>query len=301
MPQMSVEAALLVGIELVHRGRHDEARALFAAVQDVQPQSVQAQIGEAWLEGKSGNRAAAVAAFEKILSTPSAWASVPRVLSDPTSPRWYDARLETLFGSAYPPVSDISDHLPTLFAETVAARPRLVVELGTRGGESTRSLIAAAQHVGARMLSIDINPCDLSNLPPDARALVTFIQSDDVAFGRDRFRPWAESQGLAPEIDVLFLDTSHVYDHTRDELAVWLPLLARNGVAMFHDTAMSEAYLRNDLSIGLGWNNDRGVIRAIEEYLGTTLDERQAFAGVIGGWLVRHDPRCSGFTILRQV
>src|SRR5476651_2065618 len=45
--------------------------------------------------------------------------------------RWADAR------------SDIHDHLGAIFAETVRSRPKLIVELGTRGGLSTRALLAA--------------------------------------------------------------------------------------------------------------------------------------------------------------
>src|SRR5579872_7286938 len=52
--------------------------------------------------------------------------------------------------------ADIHDHLGALFAETVAARPRLIVELGTRGGISTRALLAAAEVSDAHLLSVDI-------------------------------------------------------------------------------------------------------------------------------------------------
>ena len=41
--------------------------------------------------------------------------------------------------------SDISDHLATIFSEAVAAKPRLIVELGVRGGESRYALERAAR------------------------------------------------------------------------------------------------------------------------------------------------------------
>src|SRR5438270_1418231 len=73
--------------------------------------------------------------------------------------RFHDDHLIRAFGSDQPPLSDISDHLPTIFSEIVAACPHLIVELGTRGGESTKTILAAAKHSNATVLSIDINDC----------------------------------------------------------------------------------------------------------------------------------------------
>src|ERR1700733_9286754 len=61
--------------------------------------------------------------------------------------------------------ADIRDHLGTLFAETVAASPRLIVELGTRGGVSTRALLAAAEVADAHLVSVDIVDCPLTDIP----------------------------------------------------------------------------------------------------------------------------------------
>src|SRR5258708_5830513 len=53
--------------------------------------------------------------------------------------------------------TDISDHLPSLFAETVNARPELIVELGVRGGDSTFVLERAARFCNAHLISVDID------------------------------------------------------------------------------------------------------------------------------------------------
>jgi hypothetical protein len=42
----------------------------------------------------------------------------------------------------------------------------------------------------------------------------------------------------------------------------------------------------------LGWNNRRGVIRAIEEEFGRAWDEESQFVDVAAGFLVRHPPWC---------
>jgi cephalosporin hydroxylase len=197
--------------------------------------------------------------------------------------------------------SDISDHLSTLFFFAVDTKPRLIVELGTRGGESTRVLLSAAAVAGATMLSVDIDDCAGLDLPHRERW--HFVKGDDVAFGRDGFAKWCAGMTIEPRVDVLFIDTSHLYEHTKQEIAVWAPLLSANGVMIFHDTNMREGiYARLDHSIVTsGWNNDRGVIRAVEELLGKRYDENRFFTDVANGFLVLHHPNCSGLTVLKKL
>ena len=51
--------------------------------------------------------------------------------------------------------SDVSDHLSRLYSEAMLIRPKLIVELGTRGGESTLALLVAAQRSEAVLVSVD--------------------------------------------------------------------------------------------------------------------------------------------------
>ena len=41
---------------------------------------------------------------------------------------------------------------------------------------------------------------------------------------------------LPPEVDVLFIDTSHEYQHTLDELDAYVPRVVKGGVVLLHDT-----------------------------------------------------------------
>src|SRR5215471_14832452 len=93
---------------------------------------------------------------------------------------------ETLGPLATTP-SDIRDHIGTIFCEAIASRPRLLVELGTRGGVSTRTLLAAAEIVDAHVLSIDINDCSDVNLPDALRKRWTFVRADDLVFAGQPF------------------------------------------------------------------------------------------------------------------
>lgn len=51
----------------------------------------------------------------------------------------------------------------------------------------------------------------------------------------------------------------------------------------------------------VGYNNQRGVIAALEVFFGTTFNERRNFVDVVNGWLIRHYASCSGLTILKKL
>ena len=71
-------------------------------------------------------------------------------------------------------------------------------------------------------------------------------------------------------------------------------------MVFFHDTNLRRFFRRRDHTIGRGWNNSRGVIRALETRLGAGFDERRPFRGALESWQVIHDPVCNGLTILTR-
>jgi predicted O-methyltransferase YrrM len=195
--------------------------------------------------------------------------------------------------------SDIRDHLNTLFFLAASVRPKLIVELGTRGGESTRALLSAAALSDATLLSVDIADCGGLDLP--YREHWRFKKADDIKFGLDGFKPWCAQEGLEPSINVLFIDTSHQYEHTKDEIRVWSPYLSEDGLMMFHDSnTRNGVFARADGSFGYSDNRGRGVIQAIEEFLGQRYDENAYFTDCVNGFLVLHSPHCNGLTVLKK-
>ncbi len=192
--------------------------------------------------------------------------------------------------------TDISDHLRTLFIESLKSSPRLIVELGVRGGESTFVFERVAKLTGARLVSVDIEEC----ISASSFEGWTFVQQDDVGFGLD-FPDWCKRNGLEPEIDVLFIDTSHLYDHTVQEIEIWFPHLSEHGKVLFHDTNMRLLGRRLDGTLVRGWDNQRGVIRAIEGYLGVSLPERKNFDTVVSGWWIKHHAHSNGLTIMEKL
>lgn len=192
--------------------------------------------------------------------------------------------------------SDISDHLVTMFAEALSVRPRLIVELGVRGGESTFVFERVARLCGASLVSCDVDDCSVVSAYPGWH----FVQSDDIEFAA-RFPEWCHARGIVPSIDLLFIDTSHRFDQTVAEIDAWFPLLAERSKAIFHDSNLRPLYVRKDGSIGFGMDCDRGVIRALERFLGRPYNERRDFMDARRGWLIRHSAHCCGLAILERL
>lgn len=123
-------------------------------------------------------------------------------------------------------VTDINHHLVTLYMLTVELGLRSVLELGVRTGESTIALLLAARDIGGRVTSIDIADSPQAASEVNSLGLAPywhFIKGDDLVVS------WN-----AP-IDLLFIDTSHTYQHTLQELAKFEPFVRVGGVLVLHD------------------------------------------------------------------
>lgn len=192
--------------------------------------------------------------------------------------------------------TDISDHLPTLFREAMEMSPRLIVELGVRGGESTFVFERVARLCESHLVSVDIDDCLRASPYKDW----VFVQKDDTVFAGE-FREFCRERGLPEKIDVLFIDTSHLYEHTVEEIRLWFPHLAERCKVLFHDTNLRLVGHRKNGQLLRGMDSQRSVIRAIEEYLGCTLQEEQDFNRVCGDWSVSHFANCNGLTILKRL
>lgn len=126
--------------------------------------------------------------------------------------------------------SDIHEHLPVLHDMTVAAEARVVVELGVRSGNSTAALLAAVEKTGGHLWSVDVA------IPSWPQAFYKSLHST-LIIGDD-----LKVAGQIPteEIDVLFIDTSHHYEHTMAELNLYGP---RAELILLHDTELEEPYM----------------------------------------------------------
>jgi cephalosporin hydroxylase len=132
------------------------------------------------------------------------------------------ADLEALYRQRCETPSDIYLHLPRLVAIVEELDARHVIELGTRTGVSTVAFLHALERTGGRLTSVDLEPKpDIGDWPH-----WTHIQGDDL-------NPAVVST-LDPA-DVVFIDTSHTYEHTARELRVYRHLAK---VIVCHDTRL---------------------------------------------------------------
>ncbi len=192
--------------------------------------------------------------------------------------------------------TDINDHLETLFVESIEIRPELIVELGVRGGESTFVFERVARLFESPLVSVDVEDCsNASNYEH-----WYFVQQDDVTFAGE-FQNWCKEHELPDQIDILFIDTNHKYEHSRNEFEKWFPHLSKHAKVFLHDTNLTRFFKRKDGSLGMGWDNNRGVIRALEEFFETEFEESESFVELQDGWCIKHNPYCNGFTILQRI
>jgi predicted O-methyltransferase YrrM len=72
--------------------------------------------------------------------------------------------------------SEISDHLVTLFTESLSVKPRLIVELGVENGRSTLVFERVARLFNSKLISVDIQDCSGASSYKDW----IFVQKDDI-------------------------------------------------------------------------------------------------------------------------
>ena len=121
--------------------------------------------------------------------------------------------------------SDIYLHLPRFVEMVDELKAKHVIELGTRTGVSTIAWLHALEGTGGRLTSVDID-----ERPPIGEwPHWEFIQGDDTD-------PEVITR-LAPA-DIVFLDTSHLYEHTVVELRLYRWLVKPGGLIVCHDTEL---------------------------------------------------------------
>jgi predicted O-methyltransferase YrrM len=197
--------------------------------------------------------------------------------------------------------SDISEHLTTLYGICLAKMPSSILELGTRGGESTRVLAAFCEKFQRVGKSIDL----VSQPEWLSTKKWKHFAGDDITIGKVLTieKRWPDGE-IFDSLDLIFLDSSHEYEHTLEELKIYWPLISSEGVLILHDTNLTEKITRKlSGNANTGWNNEEGVSRAIQDYFGISLqwnelqslngkNEKNQFRGLV------HFPWNNGLTCI---
>lgn len=123
--------------------------------------------------------------------------------------------------------SDIHAHLGYMRDLVVELGALVVIELGVRAANSTVAWLAGLEATGGYLWSVDVAAA-MTAIDHDRW---TFVQGDDM-------HP-AVMADLPPKADILFIDTSHQYQHTLAELRLYGPLVRAGGRIVLHDTELA--------------------------------------------------------------
>lgn len=169
--------------------------------------------------------------------------------------------------------SDINEHLPTL--RRYASEVSSVAEMGIRGVVSSWALAAgllgSSSGRGPKaMTCLDIDPVDgTPRWQAFARAVGASLRLDFV-------RGDSASTRLTDPVDLLFIDTFHIYGHLRRELDLHAPSVRK--YIILHDTtvdAVRGEALRMGMDLervraatGYSWEDlTHGLVRAVAEFV----------------------------------
>lgn len=182
--------------------------------------------------------------------------------------------------------SDISNHIPALFCHCVSVNPEVIVEAGIRWGDgSTIALRVAKEVTNAFLIGIDINDCSqfyrtMSN--------ACFLHMNDL----DLPAHFNNIPLKKKSIDFAFIDTTHFYDHTMKELALFESMLSEQGILALHDT--------NPVP-----TDPHGVRDALRDYFNLTFDVNKYHVQIIEKnnyyWKFVHYPFCNGMSIIQRL
>lgn len=164
--------------------------------------------------------------------------------------------------------SDIWLHLPKMVELVHQLNASHVIELGSRTGVSTIAWLHALTGTQGRLTSVDIDTRpDIGEHPH-----WTFVQGDDLD-------PMVLA-GLDPA-DIVFLDTSHLWEQTRRELDAYRWLVKPGGVMCGHDSELAwpEGAQSGDPRFP--------VKRAVKEFVTANGLEWMNFPECWGFWIVK--------------
>jgi MMP 1-O-methyltransferase len=139
--------------------------------------------------------------------------------------------------------SDINEHLELLYQMVAKTGAQRIVELGTRGGNSTCALVIGAAETKGRVVSVDHGRgSEYPGEPPTWNQLAETTTLITDKLGLEDFWQLVVKDDLRfasqykNEIDLLFIDTGHSYEQTKKELQAWGRKVVNGGFIAIHDT-----------------------------------------------------------------
>ncbi|MDB4314577.1 class I SAM-dependent methyltransferase [bacterium] len=151
---------------------------------------------------------------------------------------------------------DSDRHLMTIFSIALATRGKNYIELGVRGGTTTKPLLEAAKINGGNLFSVDIDAGPNIKDPN-----WHFNQVDAIEY----LKMWRESGKPAP--DFVYVDDWHSYDHVKKELEILDDIVTPNTVILLHDLMYGNTapHYHSDMTMRDGQWANGGPYRAVAE------------------------------------
>lgn len=154
---------------------------------------------------------------------------------------------------------DSDKHLLTLLGIALGSGAKTIIELGVRNGDTTLPLLNAAKINGGTVHSVDIEKTKFRPTP-DLLPNWKFYEKDAIAF----LEGWDSDK----DIDLVYIDDWHSYEHVKGELAILDKLVSPSTIIVLHDLMYggTAPFYHSDLteSAGAQWANG-GPYRAVAE------------------------------------
>ena len=194
--------------------------------------------------------------------------------------------------------NDICHHFDNLVYEVTSHKPKVILELGVRKGESTFVFNKIQKLLNNIHISVDIVDCSKVIDDPNWK----FIIDDSIKFLKN-YNSWSENNVNSLKPDVIFIDTSHLYEETLKEIELSAEILSDNGSIMFHDTNhIYIPYLENNILYNkFNYSPQLGVKLALESYFNCEFNFNSHFIIIKQGWIIKHYPESFGLTIMRKL
>ena len=194
--------------------------------------------------------------------------------------------------------NDICNQFDNIFYEVISHKPKVILELGVRNGQSTYVFNKIQKILNNILISVDIDDCSDVISDPDW----LFIQEDSIKFMQN-FDIWSKENINSLKPDVIFIDSSHLFEETVKEIKLSIDIIEKNGSIIFHDTNHRYFnFLENNILYSkFNFKPQLGVKLALEDYFDCKFNFKTSFIIIKDGWLIKHYPTSFGLTIIRKL
>jgi cephalosporin hydroxylase len=108
-------------------------------------------------------------------------------------------------------------------------------------------------------------------------------------------------------VDFVFIDTSHEYEHTLQEITAFSSILSDTGILSFHDSnvAIAHPVRINGTTCPSGLNNPKGVTDGLKTYFNIAFDESKYCNIMVEKdgylWNLINYPYCYGLAVVKRI